>query len=244
MRHATMATALLAAGLGLTGCASEYGYGGGVAAGYGYPDGYGYGGYDAGYADYYDGAYGAPYWGWYGDYYYPGSGIFVFDRYRRPVRWNGAQQRYWQGRLSGWRGHRGGPEWRGFDRRDAAGLYRPGIGSSQVSGGGFRGAGQFGRREGGQGLSRPAGVPGEGQPGGSQGAFGYRGGAVPFARPGQGTPGVGRGFPGGPGQGFARPQGGRQAPASGGAPRTGGGNHGGGGGYHGGGGGGHPHGPR
>lgn len=240
MRHAIMAAALLTAGLGLAGCASEYGYGGGVAAGYGYPDGYGYGGggYDAGYADYYDGAYGSPYWGWYGDYYYPGSGIYVYDRYRRPVRWNGAQQRYWQGRLNGWRGRRGGPEWRGVDRQGgyAGGYGRSGGNPNQGPrapgrGIGERSFGTVGGREG-PGRFRPTGVPGAtvptgGVPGGAapfgnapvggRGPFGPRGGAAPFARPGP----VG-----------VRPQGARQAPAEGRAPRSG--EHGGG----------HPDGPR
>ena len=71
----------------------SFGYNSGYYGGY-YDDGYGYGDgfYGAGYG------YGSPYWGWYGDYYYPGTGIYVYDRYRRPYRWNGAQQRYWQGR--------------------------------------------------------------------------------------------------------------------------------------------------
>ena len=39
--------------------------------------------------------YGYPgYYGWYGGFYYPGNGIYVYDRYRRPYRWNGNQQRY------------------------------------------------------------------------------------------------------------------------------------------------------
>ena len=55
-------------------------------------DGYGYRGVDAGYA------YGAGYYGWYGDYYYPGSGYYVYDRYRRPLRWSDDQRRYWLSR--------------------------------------------------------------------------------------------------------------------------------------------------
>ncbi|GAA0734346.1 peptidase [Sphingomonas japonica] len=102
---------VLAAGLGLAACTDGYGYSG-VNLGYGgggyygdpYYDGYGYGGgyYGAGYA----GNFGSPYWGWQGDYYYPGTGVYVYDRNRRAVRWNGAQQRYWQGRRNSWRGDR------------------------------------------------------------------------------------------------------------------------------------------
>jgi hypothetical protein len=36
-----------------------------------------------------------PYWGWHGGYYYPGTGYYVYDRYRRPFRWTDAQRRYW-----------------------------------------------------------------------------------------------------------------------------------------------------
>ena len=55
--------------------------------------GYGYGGYDP--------------FGWYGDYYYPGSGIYVYDRYRNRHRWNDDQRRYWQDRRSRWQNHSG-----------------------------------------------------------------------------------------------------------------------------------------
>lgn len=56
-----------------------YGYG------YGYP-GYGYSRLGYGYS---------PYWGWHDSFYYPGSGFYVYDRYRRPYRWTDAQRRYW-----------------------------------------------------------------------------------------------------------------------------------------------------
>ena len=78
------------AGAGLSACThDDYGYGyGGVSVGYG----------SAGYYDPYDdyhGYYSAnPYWGWYGDYYYPGSGLYIYDRYRRPHRWNDNHRRY------------------------------------------------------------------------------------------------------------------------------------------------------
>jgi hypothetical protein len=73
-----------------------YGYGGGYpSSGYGYGGGYpGYGyGYSAGYPGY---GYGyQPYWGWNDNFYYPGTGLYVYDSYRRPHRWTDAQQRYW-----------------------------------------------------------------------------------------------------------------------------------------------------
>jgi hypothetical protein len=98
LKRIAIAACGIAAAVGLTGCVDDYGYGrssygvyGGYGAGYG--DGYGYG------PGYYDGGYGyAGSFGWYGDYYYPGTGVYVYDRYRRPHRWNSAQQRYWLGR--------------------------------------------------------------------------------------------------------------------------------------------------
>ena len=76
---------LVAAGaLTLGGCAyGDFGYGG-LGVGYGYGDpllwrlGYGnpYGGY--GYRLL------RPCYGWYDDYYYPGTGVYVYDSYRRP----------------------------------------------------------------------------------------------------------------------------------------------------------------
>jgi hypothetical protein len=97
--------AALAAAAALTGCT----------------DGYGYSGVGVGYAsNLYDGyAYSAGY-GWYGDYYYPGSGVFVYDQYRRPYRWNAAQQRYWQNRAFA---GRGGREYR-EDRREVRENWR------------------------------------------------------------------------------------------------------------------------
>lgn len=75
---------LILAGLAaaaLAGCSdgagyNQVGFASGFGGGYGYPAGY----------------------GWYGDYYYPGTGVYVYDRFRRPFRWNADQQRYWQGR--------------------------------------------------------------------------------------------------------------------------------------------------
>lgn len=81
----------LAAGIGVSGCT-------------GYDDGYGYGGVNVGYGSgYYGSGYGNDYaysnsgYGWYGDYYYPGNGYYVYDRQGRSSRWNGAQQRYFEG---------------------------------------------------------------------------------------------------------------------------------------------------
>jgi hypothetical protein len=103
---------LLAGTVALGGCAYGYGdYGpyGGLSVGLGYGSGYGgyydgyYGGY--GYGAYPYGPYGSytnnlgyPYYGWYGDSYYPGTGIYVYDSYRRPHVWNDRQRRYWTDR--------------------------------------------------------------------------------------------------------------------------------------------------
>lgn len=100
--------ALLAvAGSALLGGCADYGYGYGpyssLSVGVGYGGGYGgyYSPYDYGYGyspfDY-GGWYGDPYFGWYDGGYYPGSGIYVYDSYRRPHRWNDQQQRYWRDR--------------------------------------------------------------------------------------------------------------------------------------------------
>ena len=105
----------LGLGLGVAGCTDGYGYGGagvGYASDPYYGGGYGgagYGGYD-GFAGY--GGLNS-YYGWSGDYYYPGSGVYVYDRNRRPYRWSGDQQRYWQGRRGN---YRGGGNWGNFAR--------------------------------------------------------------------------------------------------------------------------------
>jgi hypothetical protein len=101
---------VIAAGLGVSACATDGYYGGG------------YGGY---YGDYYDynggywddgGLYYSPsYYGWYGDYYYPGTGVYVYDRNHNRHRWSGSQRRYWQGRGHNWRGSRpSGGNWDRF----------------------------------------------------------------------------------------------------------------------------------
>lgn len=100
--------ALLAiAGSALLGGCADYGYGYGpyssisFGVGYGgyYPDDYGYSPYGWGYSPFdYGGWWDDPYFGWYDGGYYPGVGVYVYDSYRRPHRWNEAQERYWSQR--------------------------------------------------------------------------------------------------------------------------------------------------
>jgi hypothetical protein len=105
---------------------SPYGYGNGVSvsigSGYGYAP-YGYGGY--GYSPYgYGNGYGSPYYGWYGDYYYPGTGVYVYDSYRRPHQMSDSQRRYWTDRKNHYRARAGAQSvttparqnWSGFQR--------------------------------------------------------------------------------------------------------------------------------
>src|SRR5215207_619547 len=73
------------------GYGSSY-YGSGLSYSVGYGSGYGYG------SPYYGGYYGSPYFGWYNNYYYPGTGLYVYDSYRRPSVWTDAQRVYWTGR--------------------------------------------------------------------------------------------------------------------------------------------------
>ena len=113
---------LLAAGaLALGGCAYDnygYGYGpySGLSVGVGYGSGY-YGGY-GGYGGYYNSY--LPF-GWYDDFYYPGSGIYVYDSYRRPHVWSSSQRAYWSGRRSQYEHHSGttwsGSNWDGYTHR-------------------------------------------------------------------------------------------------------------------------------
>lgn len=172
----------IGAAVAVSGCNDGYGYDGvavGYGAGYYDPD---YGGYAAPYYGYPAGGLG--YYGWYGGFYYPGSGGYVYDRYRRPFRWNGDQRRYWQGRFNSYRGGSGlrpggsgfgrGPNWGGFHRGTGVGT---GVGRGTVTG-----------TVTGTGVTAPAGQ-------------GFRGAAPGTRGPGGGA-GGGRGFGGrGPGGG-------------------------------------------
>lgn len=150
-------------GLGTAGCTEGYGYTG-LDVGYGAP-GYGYGDgyYGAGYDGY---GYGYPSgFGWYNDFYYPGSGIYVYDQYRRPYRWNDSQRRYWEGRRGSYRGDRDG-NWAGFARNGDRGnpAYRGNGGNGGYLGqrgygdrgyrGGDGGRGDYRRGDGGRGDYR------------------------------------------------------------------------------------------
>lgn len=110
---------LVAAGaLALGGCAYDS-YGMGFGAGYGgYYGDYGYG---APYYGDYGYGYGAPYFGWYDDFYYPGTGIYVYDSYRHPHRWDDRQRSYWTSRQHQMRRSGGSAtlrdNWSGFNRR-------------------------------------------------------------------------------------------------------------------------------
>ena len=100
---------ILVSGLSLSACATygDYGYGYGR---------HGYGGYGSSISI---GIGAGDYYGWNRGYYYPGTGYYVYDRYRRPYRWDGYQQRYWTNRHNYWRqNHRRGPRsnWRHFPR--------------------------------------------------------------------------------------------------------------------------------
>lgn len=101
----------IAAGLSLSACAYGDPYSGvSIGFGTGYSTGYGYGyGYDDYYDPWYDDYYYrpvgwgrrySPAYGWNDGFYYPGAGYYVYDRYRRPFRWNDHQRRYWEGRRS------------------------------------------------------------------------------------------------------------------------------------------------
>ncbi|WP_294069428.1 hypothetical protein [Sphingomonas sp.] len=149
-----LAALALVSSLALGGCVDDMygpgygGYGGygpysSVSIGVGYGGGYGYG--DPYWGGGYGLGYGSPF-GWYDDFYYPGTGIYVYDSYRRPRMWNDRERWYWMHRNGNWhdrdgdwhRGdgdwhHRNGqapnanarltqPNWSGFNRRPA---YRP-----------------------------------------------------------------------------------------------------------------------
>lgn len=163
-----LAALALASGIVLSGCAYDmygdpYGYDG-YGYGYGYPRssvsiGIGYGGYGGygygGYGGYYGGYGGYPYggyydpFGWYGDFYYPGTGIYVYDRYRHRHQWTDEQRRYWEQRREQWRSHSGtggtttttGENWSGWDRS----RWRNRNTSAQTGGNWTRGSGNWRR---------------------------------------------------------------------------------------------------
>lgn len=81
-------------------------------------DGYGYSGVSVGY----NSGWGSPYWGWYDDYYYPGTGVYVYDRYRHRHAWNDGQRAYWEQRRHDWRGEqRWRDNWHDFHPRGGGG---------------------------------------------------------------------------------------------------------------------------
>lgn len=126
-QRAGLIAIISALGFASSACTDGYGYSG---VGLGYGSGY-YG--DPYYGDpYYYG--GAPYgvglggtFGWYDNFYYPGTGVYVYDQYRRPRRWNNAQRRYWQSR-PGWNQPNRRPDWGGFNRPDRPGRPNWGAG--------------------------------------------------------------------------------------------------------------------
>lgn len=125
LKRLGLASLVIGLGIGAAGCTDGYGYSGvnvGYASGYGYDDGYYGSGYGNGYYGAGYGGLGTGAFGWFGDYYYPGAGIYVYDRYRRPYRWNDGQRRYWEGRRGNYRGDR---NWNGFDN----GVNRPDRGN-------------------------------------------------------------------------------------------------------------------
>ena len=163
-------TAALAivAGVGLSGCAygpygglgvgvgygngyydPYYNSGGYYSGGYGYPYGSGYG-YGYPYGSGYGYPYGSSYYGWNNGYYYPGTGYYVYDRYRRPHRWSDAQRRYWERQrgaatssggvsrvIENWADFQNGQSsapvrQRGVDRRQRIIRERPAVSSPQV----------------------------------------------------------------------------------------------------------------
>ena len=93
-----LAPLMAASALALGGCGYYDSAYGGANYGYGYND-YGY------YNPYSYSGYGYPYggysslsYGWYGNSYYPGSGLYVYDRYRRPSVMTSGQRSYWTSR--------------------------------------------------------------------------------------------------------------------------------------------------
>lgn len=118
MRPTLFRATLMAATLGLGGCAMFDGYGG-ISGG---------GGYYGASADRY---YAAPYYGWYQGYYYPGTGYYVYDRGGARHRWSDRHRGYWEGRRAG---HEARENWSGYRRDPARGRHadrRVGDGASE-----------------------------------------------------------------------------------------------------------------
>jgi hypothetical protein len=139
--------------LSLVGCATD-GYGQ-AAVGIGYDAPY----FDAGscWNDGWAGTFDMPYCGWYDNYFYPGSGIYVYDRDRRPHVWSDGQHNYWSGRREQWhsvstdgaRAALGGVDGRGVSRPvgpDEMGRGMGGFGTGHFNsfGGHFGGSGRGG----------------------------------------------------------------------------------------------------
>jgi hypothetical protein len=104
-------------GMGYGGGYGDYGYSYGSPYGYDYGP---YGGYGA-YPGYY-GGFGYPY-GWYDNSYYPGTGIYVYDSYRRPRVWSSHERAYWTTKqrvtaTSATSATTVQPNWSGFSHRD------------------------------------------------------------------------------------------------------------------------------
>lgn len=114
----------LAASSALAACDSYYGNGQGYGYGYGGVSvGYGNAYYGQGYDPYWNYYAANPYWGWYNGFYYPGTGVYVYDQWRRPHYWADDYRRYWSERRGYWdrRGTWNGQaewrdNWRDFDR--------------------------------------------------------------------------------------------------------------------------------
>jgi hypothetical protein len=140
-------SALALGGCGYGGLGVGLGYGSPYGSGYGYSpygyssygSGYGYSPYSSyGYSPYSSYGYGSPYFGygsygsyggyspfgWYNNYYYPGTGMYVYDTYRRPHTMTSTQRAYWTSRqpattrTTTTRTVR--PNWSGFTRRSTA----------------------------------------------------------------------------------------------------------------------------
>ena len=102
--------------------------------------------------------FGGPYCGWYDGYFYPGSGTYVYDRYRHPHAWTGSQQQYWTMQARGPNGHRVG-------LGSSGGVVPPRIGPQSItpvigSGAGRRGFGPGPARLAGAGRARFGGSAG------------------------------------------------------------------------------------